>query len=96
MIINVFLWCHVRHLNCVDKNQQRITKKDEEISKGLNYSDVDFPVSKKHYDKIEVLNCININLFCYENKVVHPVYLFNKNFGDRMDLLLISNGLCAY
>ena len=23
-----FLWCHVRHLNCVDKNQQRITKKD--------------------------------------------------------------------
>ena len=28
-----FLWCHVRHLNCVDKNLGRITKKDREIVK---------------------------------------------------------------
>ena len=42
-----FLWCHVRHLNCVDKNQQRITKKDREIVKKLNYSGFDFPVLRK-------------------------------------------------
>ena len=29
--------------------------------------------------------------FCYENKVVYPVYLFNQCFNDNMDLLLISN-----
>ena len=23
-----FLWCHIRHLNLIDKNPQRITKKD--------------------------------------------------------------------
>ena len=62
----MFLWCHVRHLNCVDKNLGRITKKDWEIAKELNYSGVDFPVSKKDYSKIEVLNKININVFCYE------------------------------
>ena len=31
-----FLWCMVRHLNCVEKNPQRITKKDKEIAKELN------------------------------------------------------------
>ena len=24
-----FLWCHIRHLNLVDKNSQRITKEDK-------------------------------------------------------------------
>ena len=69
-----FLWCHVRHLNldCVKPN--RITKKNKKIAEGLNYSGVDFPVSKKDYCKIEVLNGININVFCYENKVVYPVF----------------------
>ena len=72
-----FLWCHVRQLNCVDKNLGRITKKDREIVKKLNYSGVDFPVSKKDYGKIEVMNKININAFCYENKIIYPVYLSN-------------------
>ena len=54
-----FLWCHVRHsnLDCVKLN--RITKKDKEIVKDLNHSDVDFPVSKKGYDKISIFNKIN-------------------------------------
>ena len=49
-----FLWCHVRHLHCIDKNLRRITKKDREFVKNLNYSGVDFPVSKNHYSKIEI------------------------------------------
>ena len=88
-----FLWCHVRHLklNCVKPN--RITKKNKEIVKELNYSGFDFAVSKKDYDKISILNKININInvFCYENKVVYPVFLSNKCFNDFLDLLLISN-----
>ena len=64
-----FLWCHVRHLNldCVKPN--RITKKDKEIAKGLIYSSVNFPVSKKDYDKISVLNKININVFVMKIKL---------------------------
>ena len=39
-----FLWCHVRHLNLVDKNPQRITKKDKELVNNLNYESIDFPI----------------------------------------------------
>ena len=86
-----FLWCHVRHLNGDGKNLWRITKKDKEIAENLNYSGVGFPVSKKDYRKISVMNKININVFCYENKVVYPVYLPNQSFNDTLYLLLISN-----
>ena len=91
-----FLWCHVRHLNldCVKPN--RITKEDREFVKKLNYRGVDFPVSKKDYSKISILNEININVFCYVNKVVYPVYLSDECFNDSMDLLLISNGFTSH
>ena len=29
--------------------------------------------------------------FCYENKVVYPVYLSDQKFSDSMDLLFISD-----
>ena len=50
-----FLWCHVKNLNLDCVKPSRITKKDKEIVKELNYSSVDFPVSKKDYDKISVM-----------------------------------------
>ena len=84
-----FLWCHVRHLNQNGVKLNRITKKDREIVKRLNYSGADFPVSKKDYGKIEVLNKTRVNVYCYKNKVVYPVYLSNQCFNDSMDLLLI-------
>ena len=88
---NCFLWYHVRHLNLNGVKLERITKKEKEISKDLNYSGVDFPVSKKDYGKIEVMKRINIHVFSYENKVVYPVYLSNC-----LDLFLISNRLTSH
>ena len=70
-----FLWCHIRHLNLIDKNPQRITKKDKELVGKLSYEGVNFPISKKDY----------------ENKVVYPIYLSDQKFSDSMDLLLVSN-----
>ena len=58
-----FLWCHVKHLNPIDKNPQRITKKDKEFSNNLNYESINFPASKKDYCKIESQNKIGINVF---------------------------------
>ena len=52
--------------------------------------------TKKDYCKIEVLNKINFNVFCYENKVVYPVYLSNQSFNDSLDLLLISNNFTSH
>ena len=61
-----FLWCHVRHLNCKGVKLSRITKKDKEIAESLKYRGVDFPVLKKDYCKISVMNGINIHVSCYE------------------------------
>ena len=96
MIINVLNWCHIRYLNLDSKNPQRITKNDREGFKKLNYQGVNFLVSKKDYGKIEVLNKININVFCCENKVVYPVYLTDQKFDDCLDLLLISNNFIIH
>ena len=49
-----FLWCHVKDLNLNGVKLERITKKDKEISKGLNYSSADFPVSKMIMVKLKL------------------------------------------
>ena len=33
-------------------------------------------------------NTICINVFCYENNLTYPVYIFKQKFEDCMDLLL--------
>ena len=88
---NCFLWCHVRHLNCEGVKLSRITKKDKEIGKSLNYSGIEFRVSKKDYCKISVMKKININVFCYEDKVVYRAYLSDQSSEDILNFLLIFN-----
>ena len=75
---------------------ERIKKEDREVCKKLNFQGIDFPVSKKDYGKIEVLNKIYINVFCYENKAVYPVYLSDQKFDDTVDLLLMSNKVVSH
>ena len=90
-MMKCFLCCHVRCLNLVERNPQRITKEDKEIVSKLDYEEIKFPVSKKDYCNVEKQNNICINVFCYENKLTYPVYLSDKKFRDSMDLLLISD-----
>ena len=73
----------------IQKHPEGITNKDKEIFKKLDYSGTDFPVSRKDYGKVQDLNKINVNVFCYENNVVFLVHLPNKTFSDCLDLLLI-------
>ena len=64
----------------------------------LDYEGITCPVSKKDYCKIEVKNNICINVFCYENNLVYPVYISNEKFENCTDLLMISKiltDLCA-
>ena len=42
-----FLWGHVRHLNLVDKNPQRITKEDKKLVNKLNYEALIFLFQKR-------------------------------------------------
>ena len=85
-----FLWCHIRHLNPLDKNPQTITKEDKRMINDLDYEGIKFPVSKTDYCKFERKNDICINVFCYENGLTYPAYVSNQKFRDCMDLLLIS------
>ena len=56
----------------------------------LDYSGVEFPVSVKHYNKIEKQNSINISVFGYEDKQPYPIYVSKEKYEDHMELLLIT------
>ena len=85
-----FRWCHIRHLNPQDKYPQRIKKSDKEYIDRLNYSEIEFPVTTKQYNKIEKQNEININVFGYEDKQPYPIYVSKEKYEDHMELLLIT------
>ena len=57
---------------------------------------IKFPVEEKDFKKIEVQNNIYINAFSYENEMVFPIYISDKNFEDSVDLLLLINNKSQY
>ena len=89
-----FAWCHVRHLHPQEKNPQRIKKSDNAFIKDkiVNYDGIEFPVTIKDYNKIEKMNSININVFCYEEHQFFLIYISKEKFKDHMELLLITEG----
>ena len=57
----------------------------------LDYVNIKFPVSKNDYSRTEKKNNICINVFCYENDLVYPVYVSDKKIENCMELLLIKD-----
>ena len=53
MIKNVFLWCHIRHINPIKEHPERFTKKDKILANDLNYDGIEFPVREKDFSKTE-------------------------------------------
>ena len=51
----------------------------------------ELPVEEKDFKKIEVQNDICINVFCYENQLVFPIYVSDQTFKRSIDLLLLIN-----
>ena len=56
----------------------------------LNYEGIEFPISQKHYNKVEKQNSIRINVFGYESKQPFPIHVSKETFKDQMNLLLIT------
>ena len=73
---------------------ERITRLDKKLTDGPDYERIGFPLSKKDFSKIEVKNRICVNVFCYEKKLTYPIFLFEQQFKDSMDLLLHIRSLC--
>ena len=86
-----FLWCHIRHINHLKEQAERIKKINREIACDLNYDNIEFPVEEKDFKNIEVQNNICINVFCYGNEMVFPIHVSNEKFENSMDLLLLIN-----
>ena len=58
-----FLWCHMRHVNLMSKNPQRITKEDKKLVGSLNYEGTEFSASRKDcYITIFVLMCFVVKM----------------------------------
>ena len=85
-----FRWCHIGHLNPQEKDPQRIKKEDKKMINEMNYEGIEFPVSQKHYNKVEKQNSIRINVFGYEDGQPFPINISKETFEDQMNLLLIT------
>ena len=48
-----FRWCHIRHLNPLNINPERIAKENKIIVNNLDYENIEFPVSKKHFTRLK-------------------------------------------
>ena len=49
-----------------------IKRVDKQFIEGLDYTNIEFPVSQRQYNKIEKQNDIRINVFGYEKKTTIP------------------------
>ena len=85
-----FRWCHIRHLNPQTEHPERIKEEDKKMINELNYDGIDFPLSHKHYNKVEKQNSIRINVFGYEDGQPFPIHISKETFKDQMNLLLIT------
>ena len=71
------------------KIPERIKKVDKKMINDLNNEGIKLSDSKKNYCRIE--NSICINVFCYENNLIYPVYASDQKFENCMDLSLVTN-----
>ena len=85
-----FRWCHIRHLNPQTEHPERIKKEDKQSIEGLNCEGIEFPISQKHYNKVEKQNSIRINVFGYKHGQPFPIHISKEMFKDQMNLLLVT------
>ena len=85
-----FRWGHIRHLNPQEKDPQRVKKEDKMMINEMTYEGIEFPVSQKHYNKVEKQNSTRINVFGYEDGQPFPIHISKETFEDQMNLLLIT------
>ena len=73
------------------KYPERIKKEDKKMINELNYDGIDFPLSQKHYNKVEKQNSIRINVFGFENGQRFPIHISKETFEDQMNLLVLDH-----
>ena len=69
------LWFHARHINPVKIHPGRITQVDKKLVNSLDYEGIELSVREKGFNNIEEKNNIQINVFCYKNKLALAIYV---------------------
>ena len=85
-----FIWYHIRHLNPLHKDPQRITKVDKKWLMILVIRILSFLYLTKMIKRLNKKNSICINVFCYENGKTYLIHVSKQEFKYYMDLLLIN------
>ena len=78
-------------VNPTNKHPERVKKEDKEMTEKLDYSGIEFPISKKDYNKIEKKNGIRVNAFGHENKQPFPIHISKEDFEMELNLLLLES-----
>ena len=88
--LKCFMWCHIRLVNPTVNHPERINKQDETIASTLDYSGIDFLMKTHDYKLVEERFEMNVNVFCYENKV-YPIYISKRSNTQLLNVLLITS-----
>ena len=52
---------------------------------------LNFPCEKTILARLKKKNNICLNVFCYGNKLIFPIYVSDEKFENSMDLLLVTD-----
>ena len=69
---NYLSWCHIS--SPIKIHPEITTRFYKKLINDIDYKGIDFSVSKKDFSRIEVKNCICINIFCYEEKLTYSTF----------------------
>ena len=94
-----FIWSYIRYLNPLNKNPNRITKKDKElfnnIYQKLKYFKFPLKINKNNIKKIENILEINICILSAdENNNVIPMISSENNHKNDLNLFYYKDHIC--
>ena len=85
-----FIWSYIRHINPLNKNPNRITKKDKElfnnIYEKLKYFEFPLKIDKNNIEKIEDILKINICILSADNNDNSIFPMFSSENNHKNDL----------
>ena len=94
-----FIWSYIRYINPLNKNPNRITKKDDElfnnIYEKLKYFEFPLKINKNNIEKIENILKINICILSADkNNNVLPMFASENNHKNDLNLFYYKNHIC--
>ena len=94
-----FIWSYIRYLNPLNKNPNRLTKKDKElfnnIYQKLKYFEFPLKINKNNIVKIENILEINICILSAdENNNVIPMISSENNHKNEINLFYYKDHIC--